>query len=237
MLHSKKLLLKDKIYSICFLRYARNIVGVLFTDNSYLPLDFFAKNSYYLSVGIQFSIPPVLFSGRQGACYGVKIYFIVMKEEFKVKTKVPGSVAYKVLKLLTRQRNSSQKDCGLWTQSADSGGCKSRQSKQKIRQAVTRVRHGQFNRCLCATKDTAEVSRVSNGKWNPCRRPNEVGTVSSYRKRHCAVSTRVSDTCHVAGMRRIISVVLTFIATQLNMIHFSICSMMIASRWYMTSPA
>ena len=40
------------------------------------PLDFFDKNSYYLSVGINFPIPPVLFSGRQGACYGVKIYHI-----------------------------------------------------------------------------------------------------------------------------------------------------------------
>ena len=47
------------------------------------------KNSYYLSIAIQFSIPPVLFSGRQGACYGVEIYFTVMKEEFKVKDKSP----------------------------------------------------------------------------------------------------------------------------------------------------
>lgn len=74
---------------------------------------------------------------------------------------------------------------------------------QRICQAVNRVRYGNSNRCLCATKDTAEVFRISNGKWNPCRRPNLVGTVNSYSIRHCAVSTLVSDTCHVAGVRRI----------------------------------
>ena len=114
-----------------------------------------------------------------------------------------------------RQGNKTvrKQGCGLWTQSADSSGCKSRQPKQNICQAVKPVCGTvPFNRCLCATKDTAEVSRVSNGKWNPCRRPNEVGAVNSYSIRHCAVRTWVTDACHVAGMRRIISAVLTFIA-------------------------
>lgn len=163
--------------------------------------------------------------------------FTVMKEEFKVKDKSPRKCCLQGSELRDKATKQFTAGCGLWTKSADSRGCKSRQPKQEIRQAVNRVRHGQFNRCLCATKITAEVFRISNGKWNPCRRPNYVGTVISYSIRHCAVRTRVSDTCHVAGMRRIISAVLTFIATQLNMMLLSICSMKISSRWYMRSPA
>ena len=160
-----------------------------------------------------------------------------MKEEFKVKDKSPRKCCLQGSELRDKATKQFTADCGLWTKTVDCRGCKSRQSKQNICLAVSRVRHGQFNRCLCATKVTAEVSRISNGKWNPCRRPNYVGAVSSYSIRHCAVRIWVSDACHVAGMRRSISAVLNFIAAQPNMIFFSICSMMNASKWYMISPA
>ena len=81
-----------------------------------------------------------------------------------MKTKVPGSVAYKVLKLTTRQRNSSQQTVACernrWIAEAVSPDSQSRISAKQSTVCGT----AQFNRCLCATKDTAEVSRVSNGK-------------------------------------------------------------------------
>ena len=39
--------------------YIKDVLVQQFTENSNAPLDFLIKNSYYLSVGIQFSIPPV----------------------------------------------------------------------------------------------------------------------------------------------------------------------------------
>ena len=81
-----------------------------------------------------------------------------------MKTKVPGSVAYKVLNFATRQRNSSQQtvvcERKRWIAEAVSPDSQSRRSVKQSTVCGT----AQFNRYLCASKDTAEVSRISNGK-------------------------------------------------------------------------
>lgn len=56
------------------------------SKNLQLPLDFFGKNSYYLSVGCVISIPSFLISGKQGACLGVKIYFQLRRRNLKINT-------------------------------------------------------------------------------------------------------------------------------------------------------
>ena len=76
-------------------------------------------------------------------------------------------------------------ECNRWIAEAVSPDSQSKISAKQSTVCGT----AQLSRCLCATKDTAEVSRVLGGKQNPCRRPNFVGAVNSYSIRHCAVST------------------------------------------------
>ena len=88
-----------------------------------------------------------------------------MKEEFKVKDKSPrkcclqGSEANdKATKQFTSKTVACERN--RWIAEAVSPDSQSRISAKQSTVCGT----AQFNRCLCATKDTAEVSRVSNGK-------------------------------------------------------------------------